>query len=252
VPTSSEETEDEVTEDDEIEVPRADEIKVPRADRHSLVSVKRVRVTEPWLFKLPRLVSESENYPITARVTLGRASVFIDFEKETNTFRIAADSLSEDFEGTTNDIDITLVDSLGVKSRHHYTLRLEIVSDADGAEEIPEEEKNAKLLAEVDRVKTWFSPDQLSEQQNFEEKAEEEEIDSELTGRIAEPMGHTGQMTLLFSEPLFRFQSKARPDTSTLSIRVKRNEQFDEEYYEHIDTNINWNCTAFNTSSLDF
>jgi len=77
------------------------------------------------------------------------------------------------------------VDSLGVKSRHHYTLRLEIVSDADGAEEIPEEEKNAKLLAEVDRVKTWFSPDQLSQQQSFEEKAEEKEIDAGLTGRIA-------------------------------------------------------------------
>jgi len=80
-PTSSEETEDEVTEDDEIGVPKSDEIKVPRADRHNLVSVKRVRVTEPWLFKLPRLVSDSENYPITASVTLGRASVFIDFEK---------------------------------------------------------------------------------------------------------------------------------------------------------------------------
>jgi len=81
---------------------------------HSLVSVKRVRVTEPWLFKLPRLVSESKNYPITASVTLGRASVFTDFEQETNTFRIATDQLSEDFEGTTNDIQITLVDSLGV------------------------------------------------------------------------------------------------------------------------------------------
>jgi len=59
-------------------------------------------------------------------------------------------------------------------------------------------------------------------------------------------------MTLLFSEPLLRFQSKTRPDNSTLSIRVKRNEQFDEEYYERIDTSINWNCTAFNESSLDF
>lgn len=77
-------------------------------------------------------------------------------------------------------------------------------------------------------------------------------VEEELSGRIMDPVGSTGLVTLKMSERLFRFENKQMPDNTTLTVRVIRNKEFNDEYYERIDTNLTWNCTSYNESTMVF